>query len=179
MQLARIVLYCNWKHLALARLVFPFWRGKNHMALKKIGTHGRIASGRWGYFVKYCPSCKEHVYLEEGFELEEFLAEMYVPRFFFLLKTYIKRRLPKISFSYQNQESALAFSEATQQQAVERADRFCRSFFNAKYQEKGGVEKLESMILEKIKPSEIARHFGITRQRASVILHSYERGLVQ
>lgn len=150
------------------------------MTLKRIGSHGRIGRGRWGYFVKYCPSCKEHVYLENGFELDEFLAEMYVPKLFFLIKTYIKRRLPKISFSYQNQESAFAF-ESAPQKAIEtaRADRFCRSFFNAKYQEKGGVEKLESMILAKVKASEISRHFGMTRQRASVILHSYERGLVQ
>lgn len=157
----------------------------NHMALKSIGRADwlGVASGGTGYFVKYCPCCKEHVYLV-GDELEEFLLAVQAPRLWRLVKHYFKLRvhIPKIHFKLEwNNPRELEIIQLNERIELGRntslakfdPKKFSRTFFDQKYSLQGGIAQLENMIRSKATPTQIGERFGFSRQRAFDILQSY------
>lgn len=161
------------------------------MAVKKIGQQDWLgAAFGYGYFVKYCPNCREKIYLAGKYELQEFLSA--VPhmslwrRYLWFFKA--RLRFPKISVS---------FTSPIENELSRRAERievgniinmtsipkpnvkqFNRSFFDGKYERFGGVEKLEQLIAKNVGASNIARTFGFSVQRAQQIVSAYRQRLV-
>ena len=47
--------------------------------------------------------------------------------------------------------------------------RFNKNYFQQKYKEKGGLKKLTEMLDQKVSYARIGEHFGVTKQRISII----------
>lgn len=164
-------------------------RGFKKMAYKKIGQEYWLgtANGGNGYFVKYCPCCKESVYLMKD-EMNDFLVATYIPRLSQLIKHYLKLRLrvPKIHFNLEwknpreeeirilNERIELSTNENLKDFKMLDPKKFSRNFFNRKYKIFGGIKRLEKMIEAKNTPSQIGECFGFSRQRAFDILQAYK-----
>lgn len=156
------------------------------MANKKIGRAEWLGSnqGGMGHFVKYCPHCREKIYLV-GDEMNEFLLASYVPRLWQLIKHYLKIRvqLPKIHFNLEWQNPREEEIKMLNQK-IELSDNkklvlhdpklFSRTFFEKKYSAVGGIKQLEHMVEAKYTPTAIGQWFGFSRQRAFNILQSYK-----
>jgi len=157
------------------------------MALKKIGRYDYLGinAGGHGYFVKYCPHCKEKIYLMQGGELEEFLLAVYIPHLWHLLKCYFRARLriPKIKFNlefYNPREmeimelnKRIELSPNTKL-ILKNPKEFSRTFFEKKYSALGGIKQLDEMVARQYTPTAIGEWFGFSRQRAFDILQSYK-----
>jgi len=159
--------------------------GDKNMALKKIGRQEYLGANNGGmcYFVRYCPVCREKVYLTTD-ELKEFLLNTYTPRLWALVKHYLKVRisLPKVQLKveWENPREAeiVALNErielSGEKSLVQHDPKlFKRNFFEKKYSTLGGIKKLEELILSKSQPVAIGKCFGFSRQRAFEIMRSY------
>ncbi len=161
------------------------------MACRKVGQQDYLGAVRGtGYFVKYCPCCREKIYLEGDYELSEFLAA--VPRHSVLtkLQLFVKSRvrIPTIRVEWktavekelETMNKRIEYANAitrSESMALVDTKKFNRNFFDEKYSVSGGVAALESLIARKAQPHEIAQHFGFSKQRAQQISIAYRQKL--
>ncbi|NTW89574.1 MAG: hypothetical protein HGB37_01505 [Candidatus Moranbacteria bacterium] len=154
------------------------------MASKTIGKAYWIGAqkGGFGYFVKYCPHCGESIYLEGEYEMTEMVAALPSVSFRRKAVQYLRQRvrLPRLVLSWgpteiEAERTILDERMSIFQEAYTGLDvkAFNRDFFDRRYQAQGGVARLEQLIQKKTGPTEIARVFGISAQRAGQIVRAY------
>jgi len=127
--------------------------------------------GGEGYFIKYCPSCNEKIYLE-GEEFYTFIDRTYrnIPSKWMLLKRRLKHgiRLPKIKIEWGTvrEKEVGAINERRELAGLLPIKGFDTKYFDLQYATSGGFNRLVEMIHDKESYAEIGRHFGFSREYA-------------
>lgn len=144
------------------------------MAKKTIGGLYVKNTGGAGYFLKYCPKCKDSIYWN-GDEAQEFIqnASRFIhikKSLFFIMRQ--KLKLPKIRIEWGSNEhkTTTLLTNSFEKNTIENMKLKQTIFPNQK-------SERNKKILEKratgLSISELGKIFGLTRQRIFVILQEY------